>query len=120
MRQWRIRLDRRGGRGPVFPVGATLSIGRSEDCDVRPRSRYVSWTHCTLRTDGDRLLIRDAGSRHGTFVNGIQVKDDRELVPDDRIMVGPLRFVVEQGTAPPPWSGEPDRDLILDPPDRAE
>jgi serine/threonine-protein kinase len=49
-------------------------IGRSEDCSVRLPNRgwafqMVSRHHCQLEIDPPHMLVRDLGSRNGTYVN---------------------------------------------------
>jgi pSer/pThr/pTyr-binding forkhead associated (FHA) protein len=71
-----------------------LIIGRDEDCDIRIKSPVVSREHCTIeQDDSGRLMLSDAGSTGGTFVDdhkieSIRVEDGLEVV------VGPavLRF----------------------------
>jgi pSer/pThr/pTyr-binding forkhead associated (FHA) protein len=41
------------------------------------------------------LAVRDFGSKNGTFVNGEQIRAERELHSGDRIRFGPLEFDVE-------------------------
>jgi pSer/pThr/pTyr-binding forkhead associated (FHA) protein len=86
-----------GGR----QAGLTISvprlpffIGRSTDCQLRPRSALVSRNHCVLVRRCGRLLVQDLGSSNGTMVNEEAVNEVRELVHGDRLRVGPLTFQV--------------------------
>ena len=54
-------------------------IGRScntDRPDIAFDSLYVSRKHAVVTWDGDSLVIRDLGSKHGTQINGIEIKPD--------------------------------------------
>ncbi len=71
-------------------------IGRSESCQLRPKSESISRKHCALVQKDGRLLVLDLKSRNGTFVN------DKQLVPEkakilkdgDKLKVGAIEFQV--------------------------
>jgi hypothetical protein len=48
-------------------------VGRSEHCTTRLPDSYVSAEHASLRWDGKNWIVRDLGSRNGTFVDDSQV-----------------------------------------------
>lgn len=73
-------------------IGPKFFIGRSEDCQLRPKSDLISRHHCALILEGDYLAIRDFGSKNGTYVNQQRVAGERELQPGDHLTVGPLEF----------------------------
>jgi pSer/pThr/pTyr-binding forkhead associated (FHA) protein len=54
-------------------------VGRSEVNDVRIKDNYVSREHLMLRKLGDRVLVRDLGSKNGTFVNGNPIRPGAEV-----------------------------------------
>jgi len=74
--------------------GPKFYIGRSEDCQLRPRSDLISRHHCAIVMEGDYVAVRDFGSKNGTFVNDERVMSERELKPGDRLKIGPLEFEV--------------------------
>jgi pSer/pThr/pTyr-binding forkhead associated (FHA) protein len=78
--------------------GDETIIGRRSDCTLRIPSPLVSRQHCTLRRNGERLLVKDLGSSNGTFVNGSRVKQ-KELRSGDTLGVGPITFIVQLGAA---------------------
>ena len=51
----------------------------------------VSRRHCQLDEVGGLLVVRDLGSRYGTYVNGMRVAEAR--LPDDKLTVGLTSFV---------------------------
>lgn len=63
-------------------------VGRVPGCDVVLRDKFTSRKHAELelRPDG-RLVMRDLGSRNGTWVNGQRV-DEYSLCDGDRIQFG--------------------------------
>lgn len=80
--------------GDTFAAaGARIRIGRGQDCELRPvgpGDTSVSRVHTeiVLREDDSKVVVRDAGSRNGTIVNGILLKGDYELRKGDRIQLG--------------------------------
>jgi hypothetical protein len=67
-------------------------IGRGEQAHLRPNSDLVSRHHCSIKTQAGQVLVEDAGSRNGTFVNGEQVAGSRVVRPGDILRVGRLQF----------------------------
>jgi pSer/pThr/pTyr-binding forkhead associated (FHA) protein len=71
-------------------------IGRSTECTLRAGSSAISRRHCGIvRTNGD-WLVRDLGSRNGTFLNDTKVETPTALSVGDELRVGPLHFRVEE------------------------
>jgi serine/threonine protein kinase len=58
-------------KGRVFrlPETGTFHIGRGQDTATRLNDLRVSRSHCHVRIRGDEVLITDAQSKEGTFVN---------------------------------------------------
>jgi pSer/pThr/pTyr-binding forkhead associated (FHA) protein len=87
---------REGSLLKAFALGEAqeLIVGRDEHCDIRIGSQTVSREHCTIERNGPDLVLRDLGSRGGTFLNGQRI--DKVLLRDGmEIVVGPavLKFV---------------------------
>ncbi len=76
-------------------------IGRSESCQLRPKSESVSRKHCIIVLRDNRVLIQDLKSRNGTFVNDKRLPSDkaRVLRAGDELRIGKLGFeiVIEHG-----------------------
>ncbi len=86
--------------GQVVPVsGAKYFIGRAEDCHLRPRSDTVSRHHCVLLIENGLVLVRDLGSKNGTFLNDQRVRPESEAKNGDRLRIGQLEFEVQMVTA---------------------
>ncbi len=58
-----------------------------------PGKRCGSRRHCEIDQIGGTLVVRDIGSRNGTFVNGKQVIQ-AHLLPEARLTVGLSSFEV--------------------------
>lgn len=71
-------------------------IGRSDSCQLRPKSDSVSRQHCVLVVRDGRVLVQDLKSRNGTYVNEKRLPPDRAKVlkPGDQLRVGKLEFEV--------------------------
>jgi ABC transport system ATP-binding/permease protein len=87
--------------------GVRIRLGRGRECEVQPvdaSDTIVSRVHAELRvglTGG--LVIEDAGSTNGTFVNDEPVVRPMPIRLGDRIMLGkggPVLIVEGMGTAP--------------------
>ena len=83
-----------GGRG-------ALSVGKSDDQDIRLRDEAVSRSHCRLVRGEYGWRIEDSDSKNGVLVNGRQVRA-RNLHDGDMVRIGSfdLRYVATIG--PPP------------------
>jgi len=81
--------------GREFPVKRSpLLIGRAEECHVRPLSEDVSRRHCVIHVGPADAWAEDLGSRTGTFVNGVRIKEKTKLADGDLVRVGALELKV--------------------------
>src|SRR3954452_16633479 len=79
--------------GEVLPVDESpVTMGRDPGNRICLADRSLSRSHCTLTHEGGGWVIRDAGSANGTFVNGIQVRE-QQLREGDQIKAGDSVFV---------------------------
>jgi len=69
-------------------------LGRSESADIRLDDRWLSRNHCEIDIIDGELIIRDLGSKHGTYVNESQI-DETTIESGDELRIGITRFVVE-------------------------
>jgi serine phosphatase RsbU (regulator of sigma subunit)/pSer/pThr/pTyr-binding forkhead associated (FHA) protein len=100
------RLEINDGLGSrVVPIDKpTIAIGRRNENDLRLTGSDVSRDHAEIAQADGSFVLRDRGSRYGTFVNGEQVSE-RPLRHGDRIQFGRTSgtnvvFLVDD--APPP------------------
>lgn len=106
--------------GLVLPLESVtrIVIGRGERREVEvvstePRTlrlslfdRKVSSTHATVAVDHTGVVLRDAGSTNGTFVDDRRLEGEAVLVPYAPVRVGHtlLTFVPDAAiSAPAPW-----------------
>jgi sigma-B regulation protein RsbU (phosphoserine phosphatase) len=64
-----------------------FTLGRSSERDLCIASPEVSRAHALIDRDADGFFVRDTGSRHGTFVNGMRITTTR-LRSQDQIALG--------------------------------
>jgi hypothetical protein len=94
-----------------------LVIGRGTDCDIVIPKRQISRHHAQVERDGGGYLLRDMGSKNGTYVNGQEVRDKpHRLKDEDEIQLAlcvKLGFVGADATLPLELEG-PNRGLRVD------
>lgn len=83
----RLQVIDSTGRRLVTLDKPVFIIGRRTAADLQLLNADVSREHAEIARDGARFLLRDRGSRYGTFVNGEQVTE-RPLEHGDRIRLG--------------------------------
>ena len=67
---------------------AVTTLGRRTECHIRLSGTDVSRDHAEIVRDGEKYVLRDRGSRFGTFINGEQVTGDHELKHGDTVRLG--------------------------------
>jgi serine phosphatase RsbU (regulator of sigma subunit) len=87
MSEARLHVSDSQGRRVVVLDRPQFLIGRRTAADLQIVSTDVSREHAEIVQDEGRYLLRDRGSRYGTFVNGEQVTE-RVLEHGDRIRLG--------------------------------
>jgi serine phosphatase RsbU (regulator of sigma subunit)/pSer/pThr/pTyr-binding forkhead associated (FHA) protein len=84
----RLQVDDPLGRRTVIIDKPVFRIGRKSESDLRSIGTDVSREHAEIvRLDDGRFLLKDRGSRCGTFVNDEQVTE-RPLRHKDKIRLG--------------------------------
>jgi hypothetical protein len=76
--------------GAIVHLHVDHDIGRSERSRLVLSHPSVSSLHARIRWSGDRWMVRDLGSRNGTFVNdrAVEVQRWHALASGDRLMFG--------------------------------
>jgi serine/threonine protein kinase len=79
----------------ISPVNRTFHlemdhviIGRDSQCGIILEGMGISRQHAALERSKDGYLIKDLGSKNGTFVNGERLKGIRRLHPGDVVDLG--------------------------------
>jgi MoxR-like ATPase len=79
----------------VWTVQKPATIGRSHQAVVRLDDQKVSRLHAEVEPGQQGLVVRDRGSRHGTFVNGRPVgTQDVKVADGDLMRVGDSLLLV--------------------------
>lgn len=82
-----IVVDPNGHRTRIALTALPFRIGRQPDNDLVLRDSRASRVHARIHAEGSRYVIEDAGSRHGTFVNGKRIQK-HDLQNSDKIEFG--------------------------------
>lgn len=87
MPEGRLQVTDTDGRRVVTLDKPLFLMGRRTSADLQVVSTDVSREHAEIASDGERYLLRDRGSRYGTYVNGKQVTE-HALTHGDKIRLG--------------------------------
>ena len=71
-------------------------IGRRTGVSLQVAHLTISGAHAEIICDGEQLVIRDLGSRNGTFVNGKRVTNREPLHEGDLVQFGEAVFRLER------------------------
>jgi serine phosphatase RsbU (regulator of sigma subunit) len=82
-----IVVDPNGHRTRVALTPLPFRIGRQPDNDLVLRDSRASRVHARVSAEGNRYVVEDAKSRHGTFVNGKRIQK-HPLQNSDKIEFG--------------------------------
>jgi len=99
-----IVRDASGTDREVVLAQLPFTIGRQGDCDLVVLDNRISRHHARILQEGDRIILEDTQSRHGTFVNGERVVSTT-LKNEDQISLGvtdsyQIIFLTEQPVLP--------------------
>jgi len=91
--------------GPATAFAGTTPavVGRGEDCATTLLGAEISRVHAELYRNGPLTILRDLGSRNGSFVNGQRVRE-APVGPRDVIRLGEWIGVVMDVTSTEPES----------------
>jgi len=80
-----------GATRPLVLDRERFTLGRSSSNELcYPEDAGLSRQHLALERDGDTWIVRDLGSKNGTFVNGVRVTGPHPLGQNDRVTAGHL------------------------------
>lgn len=72
-------------------AAGTTVVGRDATCDLVLNQSRVSRRHVQFSIAGGRCVVKDLGSRNGTYLNGQQI-EEAEMADGDRLILG--RFLL--------------------------
>jgi adenylate cyclase len=75
--------------------GLTL-VGRLPTCDLVLSDASVSRHHASIKVIDADCLLQDAGSRYGTFLDDVQIREETPVSPGATIRLGEVSLVLEQ------------------------
>jgi serine phosphatase RsbU (regulator of sigma subunit) len=101
----RLQVQDSLGRRLVVLDKPVFTIGRRSTSDLPLTDSEISREHAEIAIVDGQYVVRDRGSRHGTFVNGRQIITEQPLTDGDRIRLGrsggaEVRFLVGEDVAP--------------------
>jgi pSer/pThr/pTyr-binding forkhead associated (FHA) protein/S1-C subfamily serine protease len=112
-----VRIVLRGVQSGSRSVaqGERVTIGRALECLIRVEGESatsVSRVHSEIGAVNEQVMLRDGGSRHGTFLNGKKIDAAVAIKHGDVLMLGPggPTFTVDEASivpAAPPGSQSP-------------
>ena len=75
-------------RGVTRDVHQKVLVGRTSDADLQLIDEKVSREHCLFEPQGTNVVVRDLGSRNGTWVNGERLHGPHVLAANDTVGIG--------------------------------
>ncbi len=96
----KFEVSYRSGTTHQVDLPAVLAVlGRDPNCDIVLNDTKCSRRHATVEEGPEGLVIRDAGSANGTYVNGRRV-EQAPLRPGDTVRLGDvsLKLLADVGT----------------------
>ena len=79
-----------GGTEKLFPLKAGINhVGSLETNDIALPRRGVSRTHAKVVVEHGELHIEDLGSKNGTFINGLRIRQTR-IGTNEEVRFGPV------------------------------
>ncbi|MGV9744564.1 FHA domain-containing protein [Rhodococcus zopfii] len=92
--------------GTVLRVGPGRQVLGCDGCaDLHIDDHRVSARHATIDRFGDRVVVEDLGSSHGTWVRGERLRGAREVHDGDIVRFGRVEVRLEQIDAARPRIG---------------
>jgi DNA-binding NtrC family response regulator len=96
----RLEVTSNDGTRREVPLGlVTLTVGSSQECDVVLDDPEVSRHHCSLTLTEEGVMVRDLGSKNGTFIGGVEIRVAL-LEPASELTVGSSRLTLRRVGAP--------------------
>lgn len=96
-------------QAPFWVVEKALSIGHAEKNHLAIRDPSVSLQHAKILNQGEAFLLKDLGSKKGTFVNGQRI-NQKHIACGDVIRIGTVEleiidpFAQSEGEPQSTWS----------------
>ena len=96
----RVVVRGEGGKRITAPLGLDgVVVGGGEEADLVVEDARVSRRHCEVRLTGEGVVLRDLGSKNGTRVGAIAVRE-AVLGLEAHVTIGSSELWVERAGAP--------------------
>lgn len=82
------------------PLSGELSVGRADGNDLVLSEGGVSRKHARFFTEGGQVLVEDAGSANGTFVDGERIEGPTPISGRAQVVIGDYEISIRAGAAP--------------------
>ena len=92
-----VRVERGLPLEARYSIAQTVTVGRGPENTVDLVDPRASRKHARLTRTDDGILLEDAGSTNGTFVNGGRIAGPVRVAAGDLIVVGDTALRVEVG-----------------------
>ena len=76
---------------PEYQLDLPVMIGRGGEAKLQLDHHLISRHHCELYEENGQMMVRDLGSRNGTFIGGQRV-ETAPLPSGDLLTVGGITF----------------------------
>ncbi len=101
---WILRFLNGPLAGQVVPLTKhSMLIGRAPNCDVKIVNPNVSKEHTRIEVFDDKIILSDAGSRNGTFLNGVQIRSSKAK-SGDKIAIHDIFLEIQK--VPENWAAQ--------------
>lgn len=74
-----------------------VTIGGNTKCDIKLYDQKIGGDYLILERKGGKLYVRDCNTQYGVFVNGIRIKDHKEIKDCDFISIVGFSFYYKEG-----------------------
>ncbi|HBN77636.1 MAG TPA: hypothetical protein DD473_17855 [Planctomycetaceae bacterium] len=96
-----ILTGKHQGKTLTLPADVVI-VGRDPQAHIRVNSTEVSRHHCEIHVRGTDVIVKDLGSRNGTFINGEAIFGEVPIHPGDTLHVGSMVFELAGKKKPVP------------------
>lgn len=97
--------------GELFALVEFNLLGRAGDCTIRIPDRTMSAHHGRLSFHASQWWLEDLGSRNGSSVNDVRVREPLVVTYGDRLSLGRVVFRLQPGPPPAPPATRPQGDV---------
>lgn len=98
--RWEVLLSGGLAAGARIAVTGKLIVGRAPESHIRSYSPSTSWIHAALVPEGEGVRVFDMDSANGTYLDGVAVSQEGELVTTTAVVTaGGISLVIRERQA---------------------